>query len=106
MVFVAGTTPVLAADGTGNCVNSFRSSMLDLPQADISAEVNRMYDESLDVSMKDSTIYNSSQLFTWASETKVSCAKAIGFLASNEVNDEQISQCDCYYSRMRYYILR
>ena len=46
-------------------------------------------------------IYSQSQLFTWANETKVSCAKAIGFLKSGEVNGEQISQCDCFYSRMR-----
>jgi hypothetical protein len=100
--------PVLAADGTGNCVNSFRSAILDLAPEEISGEVTKMYDESLNVSQQDSTAFNQSQLYTWANESKVACAKAIGFMAPPfpEYNEEQISQCDCFYNRMRYYILK
>ncbi|MGI9482542.1 MAG: hypothetical protein ACR2OR_09315 [Hyphomicrobiales bacterium] len=103
-----GAGPVFAADGTGNCVNTFRSALLDLPQEQITVEVNRMYEESLDVSKRDSSIYNQSQLYTWANESKVACAKAIGFMEPPfpEYNEEQINQCDCYYNRMQFYILK
>ena len=100
--------PAIAADytqptieGGGQCLRAFRSPMLDLPGGEMRAEVNNKYEHALEVSERRSVIYNQSQLFTWANEAKVSCAKAIGFLKSNEVNEEQISQCDCFYSRMR-----
>jgi len=106
LVICAG--PALAADGTGNCVNSFRSALLDLAPNEISAEVNKMYDESLDVSQRNSVAYSQSQLYTWANESKVACAKAIGFIDGPfpEYNEEQISECDCFYNRMRYYTLK
>jgi hypothetical protein len=101
-------TPVFAADytqptveGGTQCLRAFRSPMLDLPVAEMNAEVNNKYEHALEVSEQRSVIYNQSQLFTWANEAKVSCAKAVGFLKSSEINDEQISQCDCFYSRMR-----
>ena len=108
IALLIGAAPALAADGTGNCVNSFRSGLLDLAPEEISVEVNKMYDEALGVSQQESTAYSQSQLFTWANESKVACAKAIGFMATPfpEYNEEQISQCDCFYNRMRYYILK
>ena len=102
------TLPAMAADftqesveGATQCLRVFRSPILDLAPPEISSEVNGKYEEALEVSERRSVIYSQSQLFTWANETKVSCAKAIGFLKSGEVNGEQISQCDCFYSRMR-----
>ena len=88
-------------DGAIQCLRPFTSPMLDLPREELVAAVNQKYDHSLDVSERQPVIYNQSQLFTWASEAKVSCAKAVGFLKHGEANAEQISQCDCYYSRMR-----
>ena len=89
------------AEGAIQCVRAFTSPMLDLPRPEMVAAVNQKYDHSLEVSERQSVVYNQSQLFTWASEAKVSCAKAVGFLKHGEANAEQISQCDCFYSRMR-----
>jgi len=103
-----GASPAMAADftqptveGGGQCLRAFRSPMLDLPEDQIVSEVGGKYEHALEVSERRSVVYNQSQLFTWASEAKVSCAKAVGFLKSGEVNEEQVSQCDCFYSRMR-----
>ena len=108
VAFCVGVGPAIAADGTGYCVDTFRSPLLELPTDQISVEVSRMYEESLEVSKRDTTIYNQSQLFTWANESKVACAKAIGFMDTPfpEYNEEQISQCDCFYNRMQFYILQ
>ena len=103
-----GSLPAIAADfteqnveGATQCLRVFRSPILDLPEDQIVTEVNGKFEHALEVSERRSVVYNQSQLFTWASEAKVSCAKASGFLKSGEVNGEQISQCDCFYSRMR-----
>ncbi len=87
--------------GATQCIRAFTSPMLDLPREEMVSAVHQKYDHSLEVSERQSVVYNQSQLFTWASEAKVSCAKAVGFLKHGEANAEQISQCDCYYSRMR-----
>ncbi|MGI9465016.1 MAG: hypothetical protein ACR2OM_13800 [Aestuariivirgaceae bacterium] len=108
MAMGIGTLPAMAADftdqnveGGPQCLRTFHSPILDLPKDQIAADVNGKYGHALEVSEERSVIYDRSQLFTWASEAKVSCAKAVGFLKSGEVNVEQISQCDCFYSRMR-----
>ena len=100
--------PAMAADftqphveGGGQCLRAFRSPILDLPPDEIRTDVSGKYEHALEVSEKRSVIFSQSQLFTWANEAKVSCAKAVGFMKSGEVNGEQISQCDCFYSRMR-----
>ena len=102
------TMPAMAADfvdqnveGATQCLRVFRSPILDLPPDQIRTEVNGKYEHALEVSEQRSVIYSQSQLFTWANEAKVSCAKAVGFIKHGEMNGEQISQCDCFYSRMR-----
>ena len=89
------------AGGATQCLRAFTSPMLDLPRDQMTVAVHQKYDHSLEVSERQSVVYNQSQLFTWANEAKVSCAKAVGFLGHGEANEEQISQCDCFYSRMR-----
>lgn len=102
------TMPAMAADfvdqnveGATQCLRVFRSPILDLPPDQINTDVTGKYEHALEVSERRAVIYNESQLFTWANEAKVSCAKAVGFMKHGEVNGEQISQCDCFYSRMR-----
>jgi outer membrane protein OmpA-like peptidoglycan-associated protein len=39
--------------------------------------------------------------FTWASEAKVACGIAMGFLKSGAVDEESINKCDFYSARMQ-----
>jgi hypothetical protein len=39
-------------------------------------------------------------VFVWASETKVACGKAYGYLQSNWRDEEYISKCDCFHAKM------
>jgi hypothetical protein len=95
---------VFAADldrGGTQCVTDYRSPILDLAlQQEISVELNRRYDEALSTSEDPQVISSRRQIYNWAIEAKVSCAKAIGFLKYSEINEYQIDQCDCYYGRM------
>ncbi len=87
-------------EGYAQCVGDYRSGLLDMSRVQIDEAVNGMYERALDVSQRDAAIAGTSTVFTWSNEAKVACAKAIGFLKSNDVNGPQISQCDCFYSRM------
>lgn len=107
-IFVSVGGSAFAADSGGACLNEYQSSLLNLTPDEVNFEVTKRYEEALDVSQRQSAIYSQSHLYTWANESKVACAKAIGFLKSpeREVNPETVSQCDCYYNRMQYYLLR
>lgn len=99
----ATLTAVQAADIGGQCFSGeYRSGLVNYPRPDLDAEIQRRYEQAVEASEAEPVIYNRRHLWTWANETKVSCGKAIGFLASNEINEEQITQCDCFYGIMFY----
>ena len=80
----------------------YKSSLVDYARPELDAEINRRFEAAVAASESEPVVYSRRQVWTWANETKVSCGKAIGFLASNEINDEQITQCDCFYGVMFY----
>ncbi|MGI9400144.1 MAG: hypothetical protein ACR2O0_02730 [Rhizobiaceae bacterium] len=97
------SSPVLSADIGEQCFSgTYRSSLVEQARPDLDEEINRRYEEAIAASQAEPVIYSRSQLWNWANETKVSCGKAIGYLASNEINAEQITQCDCFYGVMFY----
>jgi hypothetical protein len=55
-----------------------------------------------------SAAYSASPAFVWANETKIACAKAIGYLKlghfRREINVETIVKCGCFYARMAWYL--
>lgn len=83
------------------CTGTYRSPILEFATSqEMAVEVVRRYDEALFVSEDPQVINSRLQVYDWANEAKVSCAKAIGFLRSGEANAYQISQCDCFHGRM------
>ena len=92
-----------AADIGEQCfTGEYRSGLVNYPRPDLDAEIEKRYDQAVQTSEAEPVIYSRRHLWTWANETKVSCGKAIGFLKSNEINEEQITQCDCFYGIMFY----
>lgn len=109
LIVLAASTTLLAApaamsaDVGGQCFSGqYRSSLVAYPRPELEVEITRRYDEAVAASEAKPVIHGQHHLWTWANETKVSCGKAIGFLAGNEVNVEQINQCDCFYGVMFY----
>lgn len=97
------SSSAISADLGGHCFSgNYRSSLVDHAKPDLKVEIGRRYDEAVAASEAEPVIYSRRQLWTWANETKVSCGKAIGYLESNEINAEQITQCDCFYGVMFY----
>ena len=55
-----------------------------------------------------SAVYSGSPAFLWANETKIACAKAIGYLKlghfRREIDVEMIQKCECFHARMVWYL--
>ena len=55
-----------------------------------------------------SAVYSASPAFVWANETKIACAKAIGYLKlghfRREIDVEMIQKCECFHARMVWYL--
>lgn len=70
----------------------------------ISAQVDEWYTHSLDVSQNEPVIASARPAFLWASEAKVYCGMAKGFLSAGEIDAETVSKCDCFHGRMVYFL--
>lgn len=69
-------------------------------------ELYRRYYHAIDVF--HSAVYSASPAFVWANETKIACAKAIGYLKlghfRREIDVKMIQKCECFHARMVWYL--
>ena len=86
-----------AVAGTSNLV-------LTENMTELKSEVVRLMDESIAVADSDEWIYSSRPAFVWASEAKVACGKAYGYLKTNYKDEDYINKCECFHSRMVEYM--
>ncbi|MFT2215555.1 hypothetical protein [Rhizobium giardinii] len=63
-------------------------------------EVVARMDRAIAVSEDPRWISSTRPVFVWASETKVACGKAYGYLQSNWREEDYISRCDCFHAKM------
>jgi hypothetical protein len=67
-------------------------------------EVVRLMEEAVAVANSDEWIYSSRPAFVWASEAKVACGKAYGYLKTSYRDEDYINKCECFHSRMVEYM--
>lgn len=77
-----------------------RSPLLDLGREALNGEVQMRYDASLAATLADDVRRAESARFTVASETKVQCGIALGFLKSGTVDPESVNRCDALYAQL------
>ena len=69
-------------------------------------ELYHRYQHAIDVF--HAAVYSASPAFVWANETKIACAKAIGYLKlghfRREIDVEMIQKCECFHARMVWYL--
>ena len=69
-------------------------------------ELYNRYHHAIDVF--HAAVYSASPAFVWANETKIACAKAIGYLKlghfRREIDVEMIQKCECFHARMVWYL--
>ncbi|MCW0002367.1 hypothetical protein OE766_29800 [Pararhizobium sp. YC-54] len=63
-------------------------------------EVVARMDRAIAVAEDPHWISSTRPTFVWASETKVACGKAYGYLQSNWRDEEYIAKCDCFHAKM------
>jgi hypothetical protein len=71
---------------------------------ELRGEVVRLMDESIAVANSSEWINSSRPVFVWASEAKVACGKAYGYLKTNYKDEDTINKCECFHSRMVEYM--
>ena len=72
--------------------------------AELKSEVVRLMDESVAVANSSEWINSSRPVFVWASEAKVACGKAYGYLKTSYKDEDTINKCECFHSRMVEYM--
>lgn len=106
-IMIAGAVSAadLSGAAAGYCLRLVPSALLDNPdKGAIRQQIEEWYAQALDVSDSNATIFSRKPVFTWASEAKVACGKAIGYLKTGEVEEETVSKCDCFHGRMVYFM--
>ncbi|SJM32253.1 hypothetical protein [Mesorhizobium delmotii] len=83
--------------GTSNLVQT--DNIVDLKN-----QVVQLMDESVAVANSSEWIYSSRPVFVWASEAKVACGKAYGYLKTNYRDEDYLNKCECFHDRMVEYM--
>src|SRR6185312_9935635 len=76
------------------------SPLLKLSKDDMRKEVDKRYSEALAKTLAPEVVKADSNVFTWASEAKVACGIAIGFLKDSQVDSDSVNKCDLAYGLM------
>ncbi|MER9425847.1 hypothetical protein NKI88_25855 [Mesorhizobium sp. M0317] len=71
---------------------------------DLKAEVVKLMDESVAVANSSEWINSSRPAFIWASEAKVACGMAYGYLKTNYKDEDTLNKCECFHDRMVEYM--
>ncbi|MBN7775102.1 hypothetical protein LC061_12345 [Nitratireductor aquimarinus] len=72
--------------------------------ATLTNEVVRLMDEAVAVADSPQWINSGRPAFVWASEAKVACGKAYGYLQSAYRDEDYLNKCECFHSRMVRYM--
>lgn len=72
----------------------------DMSVSELRSEVQKRYDAALSLSTNPATISENSAVHTWASDAKVQCGIALGFLKSRTKDADSVRRCDMAYAMM------
>lgn len=107
-VLFAVSAPAQAADlseGYNQCSLASGSALLgQTSNATLTEDVVRLMNEAVSVADDSRWISSRQPAFTWASEAKVACGKAYGYLRADYRDEDTINKCECFHSRMVEYM--
>lgn len=75
-------------------------TLADRPVGELKTEVKSRYDAALALTTDQTVVAANSANYAWASEAKVQCGIALGFLKSNTRDAESLRRCDFAYGMM------
>ncbi|MER8439638.1 hypothetical protein NKH36_30605 [Mesorhizobium sp. M1312] len=116
-LLVAGATLFLAVGSTGYAADIIEAPSVDYCRVvgtsnlvqtdnivDLKNQVVQLMDESVAVANSSEWIHSSRPVFVWASEAKVACGKAYGYLKTNYRDEDYLNKCECFHDRMVEYM--
>lgn len=105
MAFVSSSRAADFDTMGGYCRLVGPSQLMTLDNNDVLRdEVVRLMAEAVNVADSEEWIYSSRPAFVWASEAKVACGKAYGYLQYNVRDEQYLNKCECFYNRMHEYM--
>lgn len=96
--WMAGAIALLAVAQPGSAL---AQALADRPVGELKTEVKSRYDAALALTTDQTVVAANSAGYAWASEAKVQCGIALGFLKSNTKDAESLRRCDFAYGMMR-----
>jgi hypothetical protein len=88
----------------GQCIAGQPAILTSTSDGALRVEVERLMDEAVSVAESPEWVGSKRPVFLWASEAKVACGKAFGYLRSGYQDAEYLYKCECFHSRMISYM--
>lgn len=104
VTIIASINGSLAADlgYDAQCVQAGPAQLLSINNnVELTDQVVSLMTEAVNVADSDQWIDSRAAAFTWASETKVACGKAYGYLQTGYRDEDTLNKCECFHNRMR-----
>ena len=105
---ILSTSAAQAADLTkpaNICIPLQPASLLQVESdAQLTQTVVDIMNEAVSVSEDPKLINDRAAAWVWASETKIACGKAYGYLQSKYRDEQYLNKCECFFRRMQHYM--
>ncbi|WOK38140.1 OmpA family protein [Sphingomonas sp. C3-2] len=95
---LAGTMTVLASPAAAQATP--RSPLLELDRSELRTQIQSRFDTAVRASQSPEIKRSEDSRYIWASEAKVQCGIALGYLKSGRVDEESINKCDAFSARL------
>lgn len=92
---------IISFASTGAAAQESFESLMAMDTDNLRSEIQTRYDAALSETKNETLINANDTRYVWASEAKVQCAIALGYLKSSTRDETSISKCDYAYNRMR-----
>jgi hypothetical protein len=108
---LAAVGPAQSADllssqpvAVAQCVGGESSLLAVESKSELKDSIDELMEDSIAVASSPQWVGSARPVFLWASETKVACGKAHGYLRSGTRDAENIYKCECFHARMTSYM--
>src|SRR3546814_2789962 len=91
---MTGIAGAIAALALVPCYGASAQALTDLSVDQLRGVVRTRYDAALATSTAPTVVSADNKVHTWASEAKVQCGIALGFLKSGSKDDHSLRRCD------------
>ena len=93
-----------AQDMQAQVAPSGGDDLMALDGGELRREIRSRYEAAVALTRDPTIVSADNPRYIWASEAKVACGKAYGYLRSGYQDAEYLYKCECFHSRMTSYM--